>query len=545
MEQEKRIKNIKKKLQQIDKLREKGGPLDADAKEKIASEAELRKELSCLEKGEVYTPPAAPAKAKAPAGATAQQESDGAPSSGPHDPNAQARADALQPPPGDLGLLLDDETEKRFKNLQKKLRDIGKLWEQPKRDKLQEQKLTQETGLLEEINTIRTKAEEALKERRAKYQAAQKAAPKASAGGFKPASRAPAAGPTWNCNECGASGGVADLIGGEGAMACFKCGGTMLSHHMPKADDDDEDDGEDDGEDRTYKKSECKDLKTNRQKRAPTTKKDEDTGPPSVESARWPELKEVLESGDRGVDKSRQRKAIEVNRSKDGAPYDTFDSVLLKCSFLTRVELKLPEGVLNSESFMMYFPGALSENLVELILKENKLSCVPPGIQQLQRIRAIDLSHNAIAALPTPDTWETIATSLELLDLSFNKLTSIAELAPLKKLSQLKLDANQLTSLDGVTWSELKQLSTFSAVGNQIAELPDGVGEHAVALEWMEMSDNKLTTLPTNISELKKLKSLNITGNPIKDQKLVKAAEKGAKDLKTYLAKIGGGGKKK
>mmetsp|Transcript_50297 Transcript_50297/g.106891 ORF Transcript_50297/g.106891 Transcript_50297/m.106891 type:complete len:676 (-) Transcript_50297:252-2279(-) len=540
---EKRIRNLKKKLRQVDQLKEKGGKMNADEKAKVAAESELKRELEALENGEDFVPlpSSAPSAASAAATATTTQ-----PAEGDVDEHAQARADALMPSSDDLGLLIDDETEKRFKSLQKKLRDIAKLWELPSRDKLQAQKLQLEPGLIEEIGAIRAKAEEMKAERRAKFAAAQKSSAAAAGdkSAFKPAARVKK--PAWECYECGAKGEMKDLIGSDGAMACYKCGSAELKHNAPEADEEDDDDDEQEGEaeEKEYqKKSEA--LKTARQKKAPGPASKADTsGPPKPESARWPELQEVLESGDRGVDKSRQKKALEVSRSKDGAPYDTFDTVLLKCNFLTRVELKLPAGVLSSDAFQLYFPGNLSESLVELILKENQLTSVPPGIQQLARIRAIDLSHNAIASLPSVDTWDTLSTTLELLDLSFNKLTSVVELSPLKKLSQLKLDANQLTNLDGISWSELKQLSTFSAMSNQITAIPEGVGEHAVALEWMEMSENKLVTVPTNISELKKLKQLNLAGNPIKDSKIVKANEKGAKELKTYLAKIGGGKKK-
>jgi hypothetical protein len=251
-------------------------------------------------------------------------------------------------------------------------------------------------------------------------------------------------------------------------------------------------------------------------------------------------VREVLESGDCGVDKSRQKKAIEVNRPKPGAPYDTFDLALLKCSFLTRIELKLPPGVLAHDDFQQQFPGSLRDSLLELILKANEMPTIPPGIRDLQRIRSIDLSHNKIGDLPGTETWQNIAGSLELLDLSFNQLKSIAPLAALRKLSTLKVDGNQLTSLAGVTWAELKQLAMLTAVGNAITELPQAIAECAGSLESVDLSQNKITSLPTGICELKKLKSFAVSDNPIKDPKAAKNAERGIKDLKAYLSKAGG-----
>ncbi|CAK0896905.1 unnamed protein product, partial [Prorocentrum cordatum] len=60
LEADKRLKAIKKKLAQIAKLKERGGELDAEAKEKVASEAELLREVGCLERGVPFEPPARP-----------------------------------------------------------------------------------------------------------------------------------------------------------------------------------------------------------------------------------------------------------------------------------------------------------------------------------------------------------------------------------------------------------------------------------------------------------------------------------------------------
>eukprot|EP00933_Yihiella_yeosuensis_P016127 TRINITY_DN13895_c0_g5_i1.p1 TRINITY_DN13895_c0_g5~~TRINITY_DN13895_c0_g5_i1.p1 ORF type:complete len:547 (-),score=202.97 TRINITY_DN13895_c0_g5_i1:202-1842(-) len=543
-EAEKRLKALNKKLKQIFVLKEKDpADLDADQKEKVDSEAALREEVAALEaqlRGEGGAAAAPPAAAPKSGGSTANSK----------DPHAVDRAAALEAPPGDIGLLLDDETEKRFKALQKKLRDIGKLHEKDKLDKLQAEKLLVEPSLIEEINGIRKQAVAKLESRRKEQEARQAKPKKKSAGGGYPdASDTPATAepkrekPAWQCLDCGASGSIEQLMSGDGTT-CPKCGSPDIHHIKPDVEEEEDDGEEEAAEAEKKEKKKSNALATARQRAQPAAKKKDDGVALTPASAKWPEVKDVLESGNCGVDKGKQKKAIQVEQSKAVAPYDDFDATLLKCSFLTRVELKLPDGVLASEGFMLYFPGLLADGLMELILKANKLPAVPPGISDLARIRSIDLSHNEIEDLPEADTWKSISGSLELLDLSFNKLESIEPLAPLSKLSQLKVDANKLTSLDGVSWKDLKQLTTMSAVGNQIAELSDDIGAHAASLEHLELSENKIVALPPNLSELKKLKLVNIAGNPIKDQKAIKAAEKGAKDLKTYLAKMMKGGKK-
>merc|ERR1711966_33837 len=105
---------------------------------------------------------------------------------------------------------------------------------------------------------------------------------------------------------------------------------------------------------------------------------------------------------------------------------------------------------------------------------------------------------------------------------------SMQQLAPLARLSALKVDANKLTSLEGLSWGQQKQLVTLSAVGNEITEPPEAVGEVA-SLEHVELSENKITAIPTGLVELKKLKLFNVAGNPIKDKKAMANSEKGIK----------------
>lgn len=495
-EAEKRIKALKKKLQQIEKLKNRGGDLDAEARQKVASEAEILREIDCLEKGEIYVPPVgAEPEAQAPEEPAVND-----------DPQAAERAEALEPF-ADLGLLIDDEAEKKFRAAQKKLRDISKLREKDKLDKLQQDKLTAEPGLIIEIQELRAQGKEILAQRRARHEEVQRQPVPVlvKKKDFAPTGRAGAAAPG-------------------------------------------EDEVEEEEEKVEVDKSKAKDsadLKTNRQKKAAEAapKKRFEESSVSAAVAVWPEVKEVAASGEGGTDKGRQKTGITVDRPKLEPPYGTFDSALLKCNFLSRVELRVPPGVLRQDTFMLGFPGNLRESLVELILKDNDLTAIPPGIEDLKRIRSMDLSGNQIASLPIAEVWEALSGTLELLDLSRNQIGSIANLVPLTKLSSLKMDTNKLTSLEGVAWKDLKQLSTLSAFGNEIEELPEEISERAESLEHVELSGNKITVVPNGIVELKKLKTLAMGGNPIKDPKVVRYLEgggKGIKDLKAYLTKNAG-----
>lgn len=517
---EKKLRALRKKLGQIEQLKEKGGVTDAEVRQKIAAEPTVRADIAALEAElaslggvvDARQPVSAAAKTPAlskvpaPAAATPAASEPSAPEQA-HPPEVatkredvhrKARADALEPPPEDLGLLLDDETERRFRALQKKLRDIGKLYDKDKLDKLQVDKLGAEPQLIDEIGSIRAKAAAILASRKA-ARSQVRAAP-------------------------------------SGAPA-------------PPTKEERDDDSDDSEEERAKVNSSKKhtyasnDLKTKRSQKAPAPVKrryDDVVADPS--KALWPEVKEVLESGEGGVDKSRQKQVLAVNHPRGEPPYGEFDTLVFKCSFVTRLELRLPN--LMDETFQALFPGALAENLVELILKQNALTSVPLGLRDLSRLRSLDLSHNQLEFLPEPDVWDGIAGTLESLDLSFNRLESLDVLSPLTKLSALKVDNNQLTSLDGLSWDKLKQLVSLSAAGNQITMIPEEIAALATSLEHLELGGNKLQAIPAQICDLKKLKFLSIEDNPIKDAKIGKALEKGIKDLKAYLAKISGGKKK-
>lgn len=441
-----------------------------------------------------------------------------------------------------MGLLLDSEAEKRFKSLQKTLREASKLKEKDNLDKLQVKKLEkmteEEPGVMEEIAAIRVKADEVIAERKATDwdRSARKA--KSSAEAHAPQRRRPE-GVDWMCPECGATGTIADL--GEDLSTCIKCGCRNVKHYAPEADEEVE--GQEGSEKSKVHVHKSQDLKTSRQKKdaagAGGAPKAFAAASVSAGSASWPEVREVLESGDNGVDKSRQKTGILVNQPKPGPPYEAFDTTLLKCSFLTRIELKLPPGVLAQDAFFVNFPGKLAASLLEVILKGNQLASIPPGFEDLQRLRSFDLSHNAIQELPDKGAWENLAGSLELLDLSFNQLTSISQLTPLRKLSALKVDGNKLTSLEGISWADVKQLSMLTGVGNAITEIPEAITSCAGSMETIDLSENKITVLPAGICELKKLKSFSVQGNPIKDPKAAKNADKSLKDLKAYLGKSG------
>jgi hypothetical protein len=126
---EKRLKTLHKKLKQIEELKQKSGSLDADAQKKVNSEQEIRKEIAMLESPcHVLESPCLEVLENL------TQKSDNSDLSLLEDIEA-----ALADVPNHAALLLG-ASEKRFRELQKSLRDLVKLLKMDKLDKLQQQK---------------------------------------------------------------------------------------------------------------------------------------------------------------------------------------------------------------------------------------------------------------------------------------------------------------------------------------------------------------------------------------------------------------------
>jgi len=140
--------------------------------------------------------------------------------------------------------------------------------------------------------------------------------------------------------------------------------------------------------------------------------------------------------------------------------------------------------------------------------------------------------------------------SLENLDVSFNKLTSLEPLEPCVQLVTLALDGNLLKGLDELPLDKLGRLLHLSACANAIEALPEQLG----SLEKMEslvVNGNLFTEVPATMASCKKLQAFKIDDCPVKDNKIKKYLAAGEmKNLLKYLEKSGagagggGGGKK-
>ena len=106
-------------------------------------------------------------------------------------------------------------------------------------------------------------------------------------------------------------------------------------------------------------------------------------------------------------------------------------------------------------------------------------------LQNYLPLQSLDLSHNQLSKL---SNHLELLSNLTTLDASHNQLTQVHKLH-FRKLEKLDLSFNKITSA-------------------KLAKLPS----HVVHLN---LSHNEITTLPISLMKLKKLKTLELNGNPI------------------------------
>ncbi|GAO17636.1 uncharacterized protein UV8b_08009 [Ustilaginoidea virens] len=207
------------------------------------------------------------------------------------------------------------------------------------------------------------------------------------------------------------------------------------------------------------------------------------------------------------------------------------------------------------------FSGTLSSALSNLKAIEmldvhgNGISALPDCMDQLSRLRILNANENKLQSIPFDSLSKLPLTELsvrknklsgvlfepsiealpllQLLDASGNQLTHLTAAdakISLPALHSLCLSVNRLQSLpDMTTWTSLLTLAVDE---NHVASIPDNFTT-LQKLRHADFASNDIRTIPPEIARMQGLSMLRLTGNPLRDRRLISAS---TDELKEVLA---------
>ncbi|KFZ52559.1 Leucine-rich repeat-containing protein 40, partial [Podiceps cristatus] len=173
---------------------------------------------------------------------------------------------------------------------------------------------------------------------------------------------------------------------------------------------------------------------------------------------------------------------------------------------------------------------ALLINLVRLNLASNQLKSLPADISAMKSLRQLDCTKNYLETVPSK--LATMA-SLEQLYLRKNKLRSLPEFPSCKLLKELHAGENQIEILNAENLKHLNSLSVLELRDNKIKSVPDEI-TLLQKLERLDLANNDISRLPYTLGNLPQLKFLALEGNPLRTIRR-DLLQKGTQELLKYL----------
>jgi len=132
------------------------------------------------------------------------------------------------------------------------------------------------------------------------------------------------------------------------------------------------------------------------------------------------------------------------------------------------------------------FPTKLSvlPNLEQITIWKNKIGFIPPAISRFKKLDSLELDNNELSKVPP-------------------------ELASLKNLHHLSIRYNHLKSKDIEAVYHISSLLSLGLDGNGITTISSQI-EKLKNLKYFNISDNPVKVLPTQLSQLKKIKIIGL-----------------------------------
>ena len=154
--------------------------------------------------------------------------------------------------------------------------------------------------------------------------------------------------------------------------------------------------------------------------------------------------------------------------------------------------------------------------LHKLVLRTNGLRTIGPTcFHDLQGIQSIDLSRNMLTSLP--ENLFRGLTSLLNIDLSKNRISVINQTLfhGLINIKRIYLNDNHLSYIEDGLFNTLDNLEVLQLDSNKIKRIGENPLSPSSSLRELYLQNNDLTSLPSWIFYLKKIKKLDLSNNRI------------------------------
>ncbi|XP_023405244.1 leucine-rich repeat-containing protein 40 isoform X3 [Loxodonta africana] len=170
--------------------------------------------------------------------------------------------------------------------------------------------------------------------------------------------------------------------------------------------------------------------------------------------------------------------------------------------------------------------------LTVLDIHDNQLTSLPSAIRELENLQKLNVSHNKLKILPEEITN---LRNLKGLYLQHNELTCIPEgFEQLSSLEDLELHVgeNQIEMLGAEHLKHLNSILVLELRDNKLKSVPDEI-TLLQSLERLDLSNNDISSLPYSLGNLH-LKFLALEGNPLRTIRR-EIINKGTQEVLKYL----------
>ena len=161
--------------------------------------------------------------------------------------------------------------------------------------------------------------------------------------------------------------------------------------------------------------------------------------------------------------------------------------------------------------------AGLEDIVVAVNFGQNRLDSLE-GFKRLTNLQELRVHVNRLTSITASD-FASFASTLQVLDLSYNEQLTIADgaFASLISLIQLKLDACRLVTLAPTAFSDNMALALLSLNVNNFTAIPGETFSKLKNIKVIKLNRNQITILPTHgFAELPKLRGLYFTENIIR-----------------------------